>query len=116
MSIIRRPFGAFVLNFMKTLEKKHLTPDEMYTGSVIDWFGDIHNTLDLLWKKVETHTPRFYQQSHKFNRPVSEHAETIRDFFAKRGVHAVVGDYSDPKVGDRSWLVLIALRDRFAKY
>lgn len=101
---------------MKILEKKHLTPDELYTGTVADWFGDIHTTLDLLWKKIEARTPRFYQQSHKFNRPVSEHAETIRNFFAERGVHAVVGDYSDPKVGDRSWLVLIALRDRFAKY
>ena len=101
---------------MKRVEKKHLTPDEYVAGPLINWSGNIINTLISLWSNIEITTPRFYQRSFKFDRPVEHDAEVIRKFFSDRGVFAAVRNYSDPKVGDRSWLTIIALSDRYSKY
>ena len=93
-----------------------MTPDEYIVGPIIPWFESIEKTLTTYWSYIEQRTPRFYQQTYKFDRPVAEHADYIRKFFDDRGVFAVVKDYSDPKVGNRSWLTIIALNKRFSKY
>ena len=101
---------------MKRVEKKLLTPDELVAGPLINWSGDIHTTLKNLWSNIEINTPRFYQKSFKFDRPTEHEAESIRQFFMDRGVFAAVRNYSDPNVGNRSWLTIIALSDRYSKY
>ena len=101
---------------MKTVIKKHPTPDEYAVGPMIHWSQDIQRTLNLLWSNIELTTPRFYQSSYKFDRPMAHEAEYIRKFFADRHVFAVVNNYSDPNVGDRSWLFLMALHGRYSKY
>lgn len=108
--------GASAPFIMKQVVKKHLTPDEYAPGPLINWSGDIQNTLRLLWSNIEQRNPRFYQQSFRFDRPTAEHADYIREFFAKHHVFAVVRDYSDPKVGERSWLFMMALSERYSKY
>ena len=75
-----------------------------------------NRTLAVLWTGIEARTPRFYQKSFKFDRPVAHHGEIIRSFFDKQGVFATCRNYNDPKVGSRSWLTLIAMRERFSKY
>lgn len=101
---------------MKRVEKKLLTPDELVAGPLINWSGDIQTTLRDLWSNIEINTPRFYQKSYKFDRPVEHDADTIRQFFMERGVFAAVKNYSDPHVGNRSWLTIIALTERYSKY
>ena len=101
---------------MKRIIKKNLTPDEMYPGDMILWQGSILSTLNLLWHTIETKHFRFYQKSFKFDRWMEDHKEFIREFFDKRGVHAVAMDYDDVVVGKRSWLVLIACSPRYNKY
>ena len=100
----------------KKIIKKNLTPDELYPGDVVLWQGNILDTLNLLWHTIETKHFRFYQKSFKFDRWVEEHKDFIREFFDKRGVHAVPMDYVDTVVGKRSWLVLIASGPRIDKY
>ena len=101
---------------MKKIEKKYLTPDELYEGELVQWYGSMDKTLDLLWTSIEHHRPRFYQVSYKFDRWVKEHADQVRKYFDDRGVHATVYDFEDPKVGKRSWMVLIAMYPRYSKY
>lgn len=101
---------------MKKIEKKSLTPDQLYEGDPVQWFNNITDTLNLLWSSIEHNKPRFYQVSYKFDRWVSEHKDQIRKFFDDRGVHVAVHDFEDPKVGRRSWMVLIAMQPRFSKY
>ena len=101
---------------VKRIIKKNLTPDEMYPGDMILWQGSILSTLNLLWHTIETKHYRFYQKSFKFDRWVEGDRDFIREFFDKRGVHAVAMDYDDDWVGKRSWLVLIACRPRYDKY
>lgn len=108
--------GASAPFIMKQVVKKHLTPDEYIVGPMINWSGDIKSTLDHLWSNIELRTPRFYQQTMKFDRPMSDQVDYIRKYFAERGVFAVVQDYSDPKVGNRSSLFLMALSERYSKY
>lgn len=100
----------------KKIVNNRLTPDEMYPGDIILWQGSITNTLNLLWHVIETKHSRFYQRSFKFDRWVEDHKEYIREFFGKRGVHAVAMDYDDAVVGKRSWLALIACSPRHNKY
>lgn len=101
---------------MKPVIKKHLTPDEYVVGPMINWSGSIQSTLDHLWSNIELRNPRFYQQTMKFDRHMKDQTDYIRNYFAERGVFAVVHDYSDPKVGDRSSLFLMALSERYSKY
>lgn len=101
---------------MKRVEKKHPTPDEYVEGPVIQWAGDIQTTLINLWSNIEINTPRFYQKSFKFDRPVEQEAAYIRQFFDDRGTFAAVRNYYDPSVGHRSWLTIIAGSDRYSKY
>lgn len=101
---------------MKTVVKKHPTPDEYVAGPMILWSESIQRTLHLLWSNIELTNPRFYQSSFKFDRPMAHEAEYIRKFFADKGVFAVVNNYRDPNVGDRSWLFLMALSERYSKY
>lgn len=108
--------GASAPFIMKQIVNKHLTPDEYAPGPLINWSGDIHNTLRLLWSNIEQRNPRFYQMSYKFDRHVADQADLIREFFAQRHVFAVAKDYTDPKVGNRSSLFLMALSERYSKY
>ena len=101
---------------MKKVIKKHPTPDEYAVGPMIHWSDNIQRTLHLLWSNIELTNPHFYQSSFKFDRPMAHEAEYIRNFFNERHVFAVINNYSDPNVGDRSWLFLMALHERYSKY
>ena len=101
---------------MKKVERKHPTPDEYVDGPIIFWHESIEKTLSLMWANLEVNYPRFYQKSFRFDRPLEHYSEYIRSFFEEKGVFAVCRNYTDPKVGDRSWLTILAMRERFSKY
>jgi hypothetical protein len=90
--------------------------DKPYDFPPILWNKNIHRTLDTMWENLTLLHHDFYQKSFVFDRCVEEQKDIIREFFADKHVYSYVKDVVDPVKGPVSWLVLIAMSERFSKY
>ena len=93
-----------------------MSKDKPYDFPPILWHKNIDRTLEIMWENLTLLHYDFYQKSFVFDRCVEEHKDTIRKFFADKHVYSHVKDVIDPVKGPCSWLVLIALSERFSKY
>ena len=93
-----------------------MNKNKPYDFPPILWYKDIDKTLDNMWENLTLLHYDFYQKSFMFDRCVEEHKDKIRKFFNDKHVYSYVKDVVDPVKGPCSWLVLIALSERFNKY
>jgi len=93
-----------------------MNKDKPYDFPPILWHKNIHRTLDIMWENLTLLHYDFYQKSFMFDRCVEKHKDIIRKFFADKHVYSYVKNVVDPVKGPCSWLVLIALSERFSKY
>lgn len=93
-----------------------MNKDKPYDFPPILWHKNIDRTLEIMWENLTLLHYDFYQKSFVFDRCVEEHKDVIRKFFSEKQVYSYVKDVVDPVKGPCSWLVLIALSERFSKY